>query len=112
MSQRYDSENELVTCGLDGKIMFWDIDYPDPVQVLNDPDKTQLLCIAVSPSGKYLAVGCDDEIVKIWNLKAGTIIAQGSCHSSSVLSVAWSPDEKQIISTSKDCSIAIWNFYP
>lgn len=31
MTQRLDSENELITCHVDGRLMFWDIDYAEPV---------------------------------------------------------------------------------
>jgi hypothetical protein len=33
MSQRLDSEQELVTCDGNGRLLFWDCDVADPVQV-------------------------------------------------------------------------------
>ena len=33
MTQRMDSENELITCDVHGRILTWDCDYRDPVQV-------------------------------------------------------------------------------
>ncbi len=112
MSQCLDNEKEVVTCGPDGKIMYWDAYYPEPVKVISDPMKAQLLCCAVSPSGKFLAVGGHDEIVRIWDIKTDTLITKGWCHSSQVSSLAWSLDEKQLVTTSLDCSIAIWTFNP
>jgi WD40 repeat protein len=114
LCQRVDGENELITCGMDGKIMFWDIDYSEPVQIIQQL-KVQQLCCSVSPSGKYLATGGGegDETVRIWEIKSGKLLSSGVCHSSPVLSVCWSPDEKQLISTgSGDCAITVWNFYP
>lgn len=34
MTQRLDSENELITCDVNGRLLMWDCDYRDPVQVL------------------------------------------------------------------------------
>lgn len=33
MAQRLDSENELITCDANGRLLMWDCDYRDPVQV-------------------------------------------------------------------------------
>jgi WD40 repeat protein len=97
ISQRLDHEKEVVTAGIDGKIRFWDIDYPNQVDILEDTNSC-LNTIAVSPSGRFIAVGGDDALVKVWNLQTKKIISVGVCHSSKVNCVKWSPDEKQLIS--------------
>lgn len=33
MTQRIDSENELITCDVNGRLLTWDCDYREPVQV-------------------------------------------------------------------------------
>lgn len=33
VTQRMDSENELITCDANGRLLMWDCDYRDPVQV-------------------------------------------------------------------------------
>lgn len=33
MTQRIDSENELITCDVNGRLLMWDCDYREPVQV-------------------------------------------------------------------------------
>ena len=40
-----------------------------------------------------------------------TFLGKGLGHSGPVQKVQWSPDEKQIVSVSADCSISVWNFY-
>ena len=57
MSQRVDHEQELVTCGKNMPILFWDCDIVDPVDKIEYP--YMLLTCAVSPSGKYLAAGSE-----------------------------------------------------
>ena len=117
---RKDSETELVTANADGTIMFWDADETAPVIVWQHPSKERIVCVRVSPSGRYLASAGDDQNVTIWgaiadlftclhkitvalgaDIQAGTLIASGVCHSSSVSAVQWSPDEKQVVSVGK-----------
>eukprot|EP01052_Picozoa_sp_SAG31_P007095 SAG31_NODE_334_length_17513_cov_10.799989_3_plen_641_part_00 len=111
LSQRHDSETELVTGNADGTIMFWDCDEPAPVLVWQHPSRESILSIDVSPTGRYLASAGKDQNVTIWDITAGTLIASGVCHSAPILAVKWSPDEKQVISTGEDCCICVWNFF-
>lgn len=55
-------------------------------------------------------MACSDETIKLYSLQ-GKILAIGHLHTQEVTSVKWSPDDKQIIATSNDCGISIWNFY-
>merc|ERR1711972_1053627 len=57
LSQRKDREHEIVSSSLDGKILFWDVDYADPTGCLESPSGMvlRLCCCAVSPSGRYIA---------------------------------------------------------
>lgn len=111
MSQRLDSENELVTVSTDGKILFWDCDITDSVMQLTDPNRMRLNGAAVSPSGKYLAVGGDDYQVKIFHLEQQSLVACCLGHSDAVNDLQWSPDEKQIISVGDDACICVWTFF-
>ena len=111
LSQRKDSETELVTGNADGTIMFWDCDEPAPVLVWQHPSRESILSVDVSPSGRYLASAGRDQNVTIWNIQAGTLIASGVCHSAPINAVRWSPDEKQIISVGRDSCICVWNFF-
>ncbi|CAM9343933.1 unnamed protein product [Laminaria digitata] len=44
MTQRIDSENELITCDVNGRLLTWDCDYREPVQVLYRPDNSLDSC--------------------------------------------------------------------
>ncbi|OLP80373.1 hypothetical protein AK812_SmicGene39213 [Symbiodinium microadriaticum] len=37
LSQRKDRDNEVVSCAQDGKLLFWDVDYPDPTGCIDSP---------------------------------------------------------------------------
>jgi len=112
MTQRLDSEQELVTSDTGGRLFYWDCDVPDPVMALQDPSRKRVNTCAVSPTGKYLAFAGEDQRVKVLDFSAdGEIISACHAHSGSVLSLAWSPDERQIITVGEDCCICVWNFY-
>jgi WD40 repeat protein len=53
------------------------------------------------------------EIGEIWIFELNTfeLICKSQGHSQRVNTLQWSPDDKQIISVSKDSSVCIWNFY-
>jgi WD40 repeat protein len=39
------------------------------------------------------------------------VVSRSVGHSGRVLSVRWSPDEKQVVTVGSDCCVAVWNFY-
>src|ERR1022692_4734277 len=62
--------------------------------------------VAVSPDGMWVASGCEDKTVKIWDLETGACRATLNGH---VDTVAIMPDGKRILSSSNDGSIRIWD---
>jgi len=111
MTQRLDSEKELITVGAGGHIMFWDCDVVDPVASLLDPNRMRLTAARISPSGRYLAVSGDDHQVKIYDIVQGLLISCGHGHSGIVRDLRWSPDSRQLVSVGVDCCVVVWNFY-
>ena len=111
LSQRRDSEQELVTAGKDGKILFWDCDVPEAVMKIQDPNRMQLNSIQISPSGRFMVVSGSDHQIKVYDVVQEALVAVGHGHSNTVHCARWSPDEKQIVSVSEDACICVWNFY-
>jgi WD40 repeat protein len=111
MSQRQDSEQELVTAGYDGYLLFWDCDVREPVQAMLDPNRMKLNAIKTSPSGQFFAVCGDDHQVKLFDVVSEKLLAVGHGHSGAVNSLHWSPDERQVVSVGNECCICVWNFY-
>ena len=65
--------------------------------------------IAISPDGKYIVSGSDDETIKIWDIKTAECLNTLLGHSETVSSVTISPDGKYIVSGSIDKTIKIWD---
>ena len=114
LSQRLDSEKELVTADANGRVLFWDCDAADPVLGVN-VDANRVECVAISPSGRFLAM-CRDELLTIFELaeranQPPRAIAEGWAHSSFLKSARWSPDERQLVSVAADNCVCVWNFF-
>ena len=56
-----------------------------------------------------IASGSSDNTVRIWDAESGKLIKTLEGHTSSVNSVAWSPDGKYIASGSSDNTVRIWD---
>ncbi|KAG2766483.1 hypothetical protein PC129_g18290 [Phytophthora cactorum] len=111
ITQRLDSETEIVTAGADGRLLFWDCDEPDPVQFIVDPSRLRVTCVQVSPSGRFLATCGEDCEVKLFDVGSSALLASARGHSNTVNALAWSPDERQLVSVGSDSCICVWNFY-
>merc|ERR1711934_235080 len=115
MDQRLDSETELITVTTTGQVHCWDIDEDNCVQEHEDA-REYLTCVALSRSGTLLAVGSDSSFVKVYHMPSTasgelSLVAVGQGHFSTVTDLQWSPDEKQLVSVSDNCSMCVWNFY-
>lgn len=108
LTQRKDHENEVITCSLDGKILFWDVDVADPVGCLQIDGR--LLCVEISPSGRFLSVGAENGCLYIFDLSTCNLAFQAQGHSSGITSTSWSPDERQLVTAAED-GICVWNVF-
>lgn len=116
MAQRVNHERELIVGTAEGRIAFFDLDVADPVLVIEDRTRSRVTCLAVAPSGKHVAAGSADGTLSVYELfeEDGTVCApaiQSVVHSSSVARVAWTCDNRQVISAGTDGEIIVWNFY-
>ncbi|KAF3931048.1 hypothetical protein ABW20_dc0104494 [Dactylellina cionopaga] len=90
----------------DGSIKLWDASSGALVQTLDD----RAQAIAFSPDGKRLASPMRyNRTVKLWDAASGALVKTLEDHYRTVLSVAFSPDNKQLASASEDQTIRIWD---
>ena len=60
--QKKSPEFELITCGINNPVSYWDIDHVKATTEVPIPEK--LNCIDISPSGALLAIGSEDNSVR------------------------------------------------
>eukprot|EP00817_Percolomonadidae_sp_ATCC50343_P003753 CAMPEP_0117430364 /NCGR_PEP_ID=MMETSP0758-20121206/9895_1 /TAXON_ID=63605 /ORGANISM="Percolomonas cosmopolitus, Strain AE-1 (ATCC 50343)" /LENGTH=430 /DNA_ID=CAMNT_0005218293 /DNA_START=473 /DNA_END=1762 /DNA_ORIENTATION=+ len=110
MSQRYDSEQEVITGSVDGLLSEWDIDYPEPRSKYSvSSDNGGYSSIQVSPSsGEYIAIGSELGELFVVSMKNQSVIFNSQIHTGKITSLAWTSDEKQLVSVASDASICVW----
>ena len=64
---------------------------------------------AFSLDGKYLATGCRDRRVRIFDRSSGKLLHSLAGHFQLVRTVAFSPDSKRLVSTGPDRRVIIWD---
>ena len=102
LSQRKDSETELVTANADGTIMFWDADETAPVIVWQHPSKERIVCVKVSPSGRYLATASEDNDIRIFDISSGLEVGLLKGHSAAVHTLEYSAGGETLASGGGD----------
>jgi len=105
----------VITTGQDRKITYWDLREANPVRSFdtnNNPKKgDECMGLAVAHDGKTFVTGGSEQIVRLWDLGTGKVLNEGLGHSGCINTVAYSADDKQVISGGRDGSIFLWNLY-
>jgi hypothetical protein len=55
---------------MQGRLLFWDCDVAAAVQAVQSPQRMKMACVAVSPSGGFLAVA-GDHLICVFDLQVG-----------------------------------------
>jgi WD40 repeat protein/uncharacterized caspase-like protein len=71
--------------------------------------RTDVLSVALSPDGTYIAAADWDNKVKIWSVASGAQVRVLDGHSGPVRSVAFSRDGTRVVSAGDDGRLSIWN---
>ncbi|MCQ3929907.1 MAG: hypothetical protein DPW16_05575 [Chloroflexi bacterium] len=69
----------------------------------------RVLAAAVSPDGRYLLSGGDDNTLILWDIASGDIVRRFTGHTNWVRAVAFSPNGRTILSGSEDNTLILWD---
>ncbi|MBD2299069.1 NB-ARC domain-containing protein [Nostoc sp. FACHB-190] len=101
----------VMSCGTD-KIQLWNLENGEPQMTLHEPHH-RIRSLTYSPDQKMIAVGSDDQLVRLWNTQTGEIIKTFQGYSNRIWTVAVSPVPQQdmicLASGSDDGNIRLWN---
>lgn len=100
----------LFTGGLNGEIIEWDLERLQPLYT-QDSYGGPVWCLKFSFSGKYLAAGCEDGSIRVFEVGDSSISYERSLHKQEhrILSLAWSYDNNFIVSGGFDCTLRMYS---
>jgi len=64
--------------------------------------------IVRSNSGKYIAIGGTAGVIRLLDYSSGEEVASARGHSNTITKLAFSPDDRQLVSVGQDGCIFIW----
>ena len=86
-------ESQLLTCGSDRKLSYWDTTDCTAIRVIEGSTE-EIRSIDIEKEGKLFASGGADRLVKVWLYDEGEVVASGAGHSGTITKVCISPDNK------------------
>jgi WD40 repeat protein len=91
-------DGRFVVANSGWKLKLWDIATGREVRTFQGEHTSILTAIAVSPNGLYAVSGSWDKTLKLWDIATGREIRAMKGHKEKILSVAFSPDGRYILS--------------
>jgi WD40 repeat protein/serine/threonine protein kinase len=104
-----------VTVGWARRIVSWDLTSPDPTGMVDDlrrgqPDLREVRSVLLRGDGRIAINGCDDGVVRLWDLEGLRLIRELEAHPDDVTAVALSADARTAISGGDDGKLLVWGF--
>lgn len=87
----------------------WLVNRFDWNQVTFTQPRTELLCLAVDPSGRFVATGAGNKVITLRDAALGSVLRTLSGHEGPVNALAFSPDGWRLASGSDDSTLKIWD---
>jgi WD40 repeat protein len=95
--------------GSDFSVRLWDAKTGRAVAQLLD-HTAKVMCLAVSPDGKFAVSAGQDSVIRLWDLQAQKLVRRfDRRHSDRINEVAFTADGKRVVSASWDKTVRIWD---
>lgn len=100
--------NDRIFCGLgNGEVHVLNMTTLETIQVIRESEMSAR-CIAISEKHGEFAVGYSDNQIRIFSLQDFSLKKTINAHKISVFTVQYSPDQRFLISGSRDAHLKIW----
>ena len=104
----YSPDGKLLAACDSNQLKVYDPDSGELIMALSGHEG-DVLSVAFSLDGRYLATGSGDTIVRIWDVSNGELLRVLKGHSAEVGGLAFSPDGKLLLTSSEDGMLIIWD---
>lgn len=106
------STNAFFSASKDGTVRAYDLVRYRNFRVFTPPERTQLSCIAVDPSGEVLAVGSSRHSrITLFSVQTGRVIDELQGHEGPTTCLAFHPNGTTLVSGSIDKSLIVWDIF-
>jgi WD40 repeat protein len=92
----------------DGKLMRWNMDTKEEVVLFSSNNNT-IAAISINSTGSRIAFVDDAGSLRILDARTNSIIRTVTAHTGRITDVKFSPDNRQIATSSVDKTVKIWN---
>jgi len=101
----------LVSSCAENTINVWDVKTGFLISTLNDSDKKgqDIICVAQSPDGMWIAAANTNKKIVIWDVAAGYKLREIIYKSGTVLNMQYSPDGRFLLTGMTSEKFAVWN---
>ena len=98
---------KLASGGDDGKVHLWSVETGTPAKSLDV--RHNVMALAFSADGNFLAVGCSDDVTRVFNVASGTLAGSFDVKDgrTEFCNLAWSPDGSLLATT--NYRVQLWN---
>lgn len=100
-------ESQILTCGSDRKLTYWDAFDGSAIRIL-EGSTAEINTIDVTNDGAQFVSAGNDKQVKLWDYDEGICRAIGEGHSGYINQIMISPDQKNVVSVGAEGAIFIW----
>jgi WD40 repeat protein len=102
------SRYEVASTGADGTLRIWDIEGKSQPLVLQLPSGAD--CVAYSPSGQLLSVGCWNGLLQVWRREPLELLKTLQAHEGYVSAVSFAQNESMLVSAGgMDDTVKVWD---
>ncbi|RAH73591.1 rRNA-processing protein UTP21 [Aspergillus aculeatinus CBS 121060] len=99
----------VVSCGLDGKVKFWDLVSGSLVDELDWYPMTSINGLRYSRTSELVALGCDDLSIRVVDVETRKVIREFWGCTGQINDFSFSNDGRWIIAASMDSTIRVWD---
>ncbi|MEM9701513.1 MAG: hypothetical protein AAF907_03605 [Planctomycetota bacterium] len=91
-----------------GTLKLWDVATGTCLQTM-EGHESDVPALAITPDGRKLVSGSNDETLKIWDLQSGRCVQTLVGHQGCIFTVIVTPDGRWIVSGSDDNTLKVWD---
>lgn len=102
------ADGKLYTTGDDMTLRTWSVDSGEQLAILG-PFETETDTCAIDMPNNRIVLGCDDGVIRIFDMTSNQLIKSIEGHKSAIKKVAVSPNNGDILSAAYDQQILIWD---